>query len=442
VVLGDGEPKQLKAVKAEARRARVTVTIVVDVVHVLEYLWRAARALFGESNKEAEGWVGNRLLALLSGRSGGQVAETIRWWAKRKTLDETAQASIDTTCDYLADRTRTRLMHYADALRDGLPIATGVIEGACRYLVKDRMDRTGARWSLTGAEAVLRLRAVRASGDFDAYWPLSPRTRNGPQPWLTLRRRPNPRPASATQTTPQEGQVTEIARDPVAAEEPHPIRMIFRLFDRLGSATQILLHMRCEGLLFPRSVDGKSTSELAWRPPAYRNIIAVLQNPFYAGAYAYGKSRVQTNLIDGSLRKTYGRRRPMEEWTVLARDHHEGYVTWESFERNRARLSQNSYCQRAGGTKAAQPERATGPRDTRRNRAPQGVAVCLPAAGARSETRSGRCGLATGLRTIAVGTTLCLVGSGRTPHGSQRAELPHWALASGPGVEAFVRPGM
>jgi len=56
------------------------------------------------------------------------------------------------------------------ALRDGLPIATGVIEGACRYLVKDRMDRTGARWGLTSAEAVLRLRALRTSGDFDAYW--------------------------------------------------------------------------------------------------------------------------------------------------------------------------------------------------------------------------------------------------------------------------------
>jgi hypothetical protein len=61
-------------------------------------------------------------------------------------------------------------MRYQDALRDGLPIATGVIEGACRYLVKDRMDRTGARWSLTGAEAVLRLRAIRSSGDFDVYW--------------------------------------------------------------------------------------------------------------------------------------------------------------------------------------------------------------------------------------------------------------------------------
>src|SRR5207247_1688705 len=52
----------------------------------------------------------------------------------------------------------------------GLPIASGVIEGACRYLVQDRMDRTGARWGLTGAEAVLRLRSLRASGDFDAYW--------------------------------------------------------------------------------------------------------------------------------------------------------------------------------------------------------------------------------------------------------------------------------
>jgi hypothetical protein len=170
VVLVDGEPTQLAAVKAEARRIGVKITILVDVVHVLEYLWKAARALFGKSTPEAEAWVGDRLLALLTGRSGGQVAQTIRWWASRRDLDEAARNMIDKACGYLADRTRTRLMHYAEALRDGLPIATGVIEGACRYLVKDRMDRTGARWSLTGAEAVLRLRAVRASGDFDAYW--------------------------------------------------------------------------------------------------------------------------------------------------------------------------------------------------------------------------------------------------------------------------------
>ena len=55
-------------------------------------------------------------------------------------------------------------------LAAGYPIATGVIEGACRYLVRDRMELTGARWRLVGAEAVLKLRALRASGDFDAYW--------------------------------------------------------------------------------------------------------------------------------------------------------------------------------------------------------------------------------------------------------------------------------
>jgi hypothetical protein len=173
VVLVDGEPKQLRAVKAEARRAGVQVTILLDIVHVLEYIWLAARALFGASNQKAEDWVGKRLLALLTGRTGGEVARTIYWWATRPqqpALTEQALASIDKACSYLSNRTRTRIMHYQEALAAGLPIATGVIEGACRYLVNDRMDRTGARWSLTGAEAVLCLRALKASGDFDAYW--------------------------------------------------------------------------------------------------------------------------------------------------------------------------------------------------------------------------------------------------------------------------------
>jgi hypothetical protein len=172
VVLVDGEPKQLRAVKAEVRRLGVEMTILVDLVHVLEYIWKAARALFGESCSEAEEWVSYRLLALLTGSSGGDLARTIRWWAKKRAanLDDAARRAIAKACGYLADRTRTRLMHYEEALRAGLPISTGVVEGACRYLVKDRMDRTGARWSLIGADSVLRLRALRASGDFDEYW--------------------------------------------------------------------------------------------------------------------------------------------------------------------------------------------------------------------------------------------------------------------------------
>lgn len=170
VVLVDGEPKQLRAVKKEARRLGVTITIVVDIVHVLEYFWMAAHALFGASKPESEPWVGRRLLEILTGKSGGQVSRTIRWWASRRKLDDSAKKAIAKVCGYLSDRARTRLMHYAEALEAGFPIATGVIEGACRYVVKDRMDRTGARWSLNGAEAVLRLRAIRASGDFDDYW--------------------------------------------------------------------------------------------------------------------------------------------------------------------------------------------------------------------------------------------------------------------------------
>ncbi len=172
VVLVDGEPKQLRAVKAEARRVGVEITLILDIVHVLEYLWKAARVLFDATSPKAESWVGDRLLALLSGKSGGDVARTIRWWVSRKkpALDTAGKAMIETVTGYLADRSRTRMMRYAEALHAGLPIATGVIEGACRYLVKDRMDRTGARWSLTGAEAILRLRAIRSSGDFDAYW--------------------------------------------------------------------------------------------------------------------------------------------------------------------------------------------------------------------------------------------------------------------------------
>lgn len=171
IVLVDGDPKQVRAVKAEAKRVGATITIVADIIHVLEYIWEAARALFGGTNADAEKWVADRLLALLEGRTGGEVAKTIRWWeARKKKLDPAAHTAIEKACNYLADRTRTKLLRYQEALRDGLPIATGVIEGACRYVVKDRMDRTGARWTLNGAEAVLRLRAIRASKDFDEYW--------------------------------------------------------------------------------------------------------------------------------------------------------------------------------------------------------------------------------------------------------------------------------
>lgn len=130
------------------------------------------------------------------------------------------------------------------------------------------------------------------------------------------------------------------------------VRMVFRLFERFGSARQVLLHMSREQVLFPRPADGKQMTGWCWRPACYRNVISVLQNPFYAGAYAYGKSMVRTKIVEGAVRKSYGHQRPMNAWTVLLRDHHEEYVGWEQFERNQARLARNSFSKPAGSAKA------------------------------------------------------------------------------------------
>jgi hypothetical protein len=168
IVLVDGQPDQIKRVQRGARKAGVEITIQLDIVHVLEYLWRAAYAFHPQSSPEAEKWVEDRLHALLSGRSAGELAKSLRGMIVRHGLDAKTAKPVVKCASYLVKN--ARWLHYDRALADGLPIATGVIEGACRHLVQDRMGRTGARWSLTGAEAVLRLRALRASGDFDDYW--------------------------------------------------------------------------------------------------------------------------------------------------------------------------------------------------------------------------------------------------------------------------------
>lgn len=168
VVLVDGQRDQIKRVQRAARKVGAEVIIVLDIVHVLEYLWRAAYTFHTAGTEEAETWVRHRLLALLSGRSAGEIAKSLRGMVERHGLDATTAAPVVKCANYLVKN--GRWLHYDRALANGLPIATGVIEGACRYLVQDRMGRTGARWSLTGAEAILRLRALKTSGDFDDYW--------------------------------------------------------------------------------------------------------------------------------------------------------------------------------------------------------------------------------------------------------------------------------
>src|SRR6201992_1808407 len=91
------------------------------------------------------------------------------------------------------------------------------------------------------------------------------------------------------------------------------IRLIFARFRELGSARQVLLSMTKDQVHFPRPSDGKKLVTFEWLPIRYRNVISVLKNPFYAGAYAYGKSEHRTEIVDGRARKTYGHYRRLED---------------------------------------------------------------------------------------------------------------------------------
>jgi len=166
VVLTDGQEDLLRQVYAAAKRYKVEIVVVQDFVHVLEYLWKAAYALHPENAEEREAWVMDRASAILQGRAQ-DVAVGLRRAATRKQLSQSERKPVDKAADYI-DNNRERLQ-YDHALAHGLPIATGVIEGACRHLVKDRMDITGARWGLQRAEAILKLRSLKISGDLAAY---------------------------------------------------------------------------------------------------------------------------------------------------------------------------------------------------------------------------------------------------------------------------------
>ncbi len=165
VILIDGLPHQIKLIKKLMKRLNVKATIVMDFIHVLEYLWKAAWCFFDKGDEAVEEWIAEKSVNILNGHCS-QVAKGLRISAtKRKITDRT---NIDKCANYLLNN-KERLQ-YGIALESGFPIASGVIEGACRHLINDRLDITGARWSLLGAEAILKLRSLKSSGDFEHYW--------------------------------------------------------------------------------------------------------------------------------------------------------------------------------------------------------------------------------------------------------------------------------
>lgn len=167
VVLVDGDEKQIEYVETEARKHQMAITVVLDLIHVIHYLWTIALLLCAGVRAEADAWVSHILLQLLT-RHPLDVVATIRQTATNRGLVGKNRRAVDDAIEYL--RKNSLYLDYARFLAEGLPIASGVIEGACRHLVQDRMGITGARWALVVAEAILKLRALRASDDWDEYW--------------------------------------------------------------------------------------------------------------------------------------------------------------------------------------------------------------------------------------------------------------------------------
>jgi DNA invertase Pin-like site-specific DNA recombinase len=119
------------------------------------------------------------------------------------------------------------------------------------------------------------------------------------------------------------------------------IAVVFRKFVECGSARQVLLWLRENGIHLP-AVSIAEGRELIWRLPVYQTIIKFLKNPIYAGAYAFGRTATHTRVLEGRAHKVRGYRRAREQWSVLLPDHHEGYIGWEDYERNQRLLADNA----------------------------------------------------------------------------------------------------
>ena len=121
------------------------------------------------------------------------------------------------------------------------------------------------------------------------------------------------------------------------------LELIFAKMEEFGSARQVLLWFRGEKVSLPALMYGEAGRELIWKLPVYNTIWHMLRNPMYAGGYAFGKTEARTRVVGGRARKTIGHSKPVENWTVLIRDHHSGYITWEQYERNQALLADNAH---------------------------------------------------------------------------------------------------
>ena len=139
---------------------------ILDLFHVLERLWLAAYCFHSERSPQAAEFVAHRLRMLLEGKVG-YVIGGLRRLGDQQALTGAQRKTLNAVITYYENNRPN--MRYDEYLAAGYPIGSGVAEGACRHLVKDRLERTGMRWTVPGAQAILHLRAIHINGSWDKY---------------------------------------------------------------------------------------------------------------------------------------------------------------------------------------------------------------------------------------------------------------------------------
>ena len=162
VALSDGA----QALQERLRERWPGFTLVLDFIHADEKLWDVANSLFGEQSPQRQPWVEAQTLQLLSGQVT-QVIAALRRLASSSQSTASQRTTLTEVANYC--QRNAPYMDYGRYLANGWPIASGVIEGACRHLVKERCELSGMRWSKDGVENLLRLRAVAENDDWAAY---------------------------------------------------------------------------------------------------------------------------------------------------------------------------------------------------------------------------------------------------------------------------------
>ena len=140
--------------------------VILDIIHVVEYLWKAANAILGETHKGRTTWVERHILLILDSRTD-EVVAALKKHHDKPTTTKSARKALIKTINYYENHGHK--MDYKAYLQQGFPISTGLVEGACGHLVKDRMERSGMQWTINGAQATLDARALKMNGDWDDF---------------------------------------------------------------------------------------------------------------------------------------------------------------------------------------------------------------------------------------------------------------------------------